>query len=189
VKLIKMNWLRVDAILLLAGLCAAPVVHAGQDSGGYFGAEIGQASAGDYCSGPGGLTLTSCDDKDTSFKILGGYRFTRHRAVELAYVHLGTFHATGSGFGLPFDVKTELTGVTVQAVGIVPFSNGFSVMGRAVAIFWDLRDSGTVGPFAAGSSDSGVDIALGVGAQYKFTPNFGVCADLDYHPNLGNSNT
>jgi OmpA-OmpF porin, OOP family len=189
VKLIKMNWLRVGAILLLAGLCVAPVVHADQDSGGYFGAGIGQVSAGDYCSDTGSLTLTSCDDKDTSFKIFGGYRFTRNLAVELAYVDLGTFHATGSGFGLPYDVKTELTGVTVQAVGIVPFGNELSMMGRVGAIFWDLRDSGTVGPFAAGSSDSGVDIALGVGAQYKFIPNFGVRADLDYSPNLGNNNT
>jgi len=59
VKLIKMNWLRVDAILVLAGFCAAPVIHAGQDSGGYFGAGIGQASAGDYCSDTSGITVTS----------------------------------------------------------------------------------------------------------------------------------
>lgn len=188
-KLINLNWLKLDAFLLMAGLCAAPAAHAGQESGGYFGAAIGQASASDYCSDTGGLVVTSCDDKDTSFKIFGGYRFTRNVAVEVAYVDLGKYHATGSVSGLPFDVHTELTGVTVQAVGIVPFGNEFSLMGRIGAIFWDLNNSATVGSFAGGSGDSGADIAMGVGAQYKFTSNFGVRADLDYYPNLGNSNT
>ncbi len=181
--------LRVDAVVLLAGLCAASVAHAGQDSGGYFGAAIGQASASNYCSDTSGLVVASCDDKDTSFKVFGGYRFTRNVAVEVAYVDLGKYHATGSVLGLPFDVKTEVTGVTVQGVGIVPFGNEFSLMGRIGAIFWDLNNSGTVGGFRGGGGDSGVDVALGVGAQYKFAPNFGVRADLDYYPNLGNSNT
>lgn len=188
-KVINMNWLRVDALLLLAGLCAVPAAHAGEDSGGYFGAAIGQASVSDYCSDTGGIVVASCDNRDTSFKIFGGYRFTRNVAVEVAYVDLGKYRASGSVFAVPFDVNTELTGVTVQAVGIVPFGNEFSLMGRVGAIFWDLKDSGTAGPFSAGSSDRGVDVALGVGAQYKFTPNFGVRADFDYYPNLGNSNT
>lgn len=188
-KLIKMNWLRLDAFLLLAGLCAAPAAHAGEESGGYFGAAIGKASLSDYCSDTGGLVVTSCEDSDTSFKIFGGYRFTRNVAVEAAYVDLGKYRATGSVAGIPFDINAELTGVTVQGVGIVPFGNEFSLMGRIGAIFWDLNNSGTVGDFPGGSGDSGVDIAMGVGAQYKFTRNFGVRADLDYYPNLGNSDT
>jgi OOP family OmpA-OmpF porin len=184
-----MNWLRIGTPLLLAGLCAAPAAHAGEESGGYFGAAIGRASVSNYCSDTGGLAVTSCDDKDAAFKIFGGYRFTRNVGLEVAYVDLGKYHATGSVLGLPFDVKTELTGVTVQGVGIVPLANEFSLMGRIGAIFWDLSNSGTVGGFRGGGGDSGVDIAMGVGAQYKFSSNFGIRADLDYYPNLGNSNT
>ena len=187
-NLIKMNWLRVHAVLLLAGLCAAPAAHAGEESGGYFGAAIGQASVSDYCSNTGGIVVTSCDDKDTSFKIFGGFRFTRNVAVEVAYVDLGKYPATVL-LGGPINVNVELTGVTVQAVGIVPFGNEFSVMGRIGAILWDLNSSASVPGFSIANSDSGVDIAMGVGAQYKFTRNFGIRADLDYYPNLGNSNT
>ena len=184
-----MNWLKVGALLLLIGLFAAPAAHAGEDSGGYFGAGIGKASLSDYCSDTAGLVVTSCDDSDTSFKIFGGFRFTRNVAVELAYVDLGKYRATGSVIGIPFTTSTEVTGITVQAVGIVPFGNEFSLMGRIGAILWDLNSSAAVGGFPGGISDSGVDIAMGVGAQYKFTTNFGVRADLDYYPNLGNSNT
>ena len=188
VNLIKSNWLRVHAVLLLIALCAAPAAHAGEESGGYFGAAIGQASVSDYCSNTGGLVVTSCDDKDTSFKIFGGFRFTRNVAVEVAYVDLGKYPATVL-LGGPINLNVELTGVTVQAVGIVPFGNEFSVMGRIGAILWDLNSSVSVPGFSVADSDSGVDIAMGVGAQYKFTRNFGIRADLDYYPNLGNSNT
>lgn len=188
-RLINMNRLKIDAFLLLAGFFAASLAHADQDSGGYFGAALGQASAGNYCSDTSGLVIASCDDKDRTFKVFGGYRFTRNVGVEAAYVDLGKYHATGSVTGVPFDVNTELTGVTVQAVGIVPFGNEFSLMGRIGAIFWDLNNSGTVGNFRGGSGDSGADVAMGIGAQYKFARNFGIRADLDYYPNLGNSTT
>lgn len=188
-KLININWLRIDALLLLAGVCAAPAAHAGEEGGGYFGAAIGKASLSDYCSDTEGLAVASCDDSDTSFKIFGGYRFTRNIAVEVAYVDLGKYRATGSVASIPFTVTTELTGVTVQGVGIVPFGNEFALMGRIGAILWDMNSSATVGGFPGGTGDSGVDIAMGVGAQYKFASNFGIRADLDYYPNLGNSNT
>jgi len=77
----------------------------------------------------------------------------------------------------------------MQGVGIVPFGNELSLMARIGVIFWDLKTSATVGGFPGAPSDSGADLALGVGGQYKFTPNFGVRADLDYCPDLGNSNT
>ena len=188
-KLIKWNRLGLDAFLLLAGFAAMSAAYAGQDSGGYFGASIGRVSYSDSCSDTGGLAVTSCDDKDTSFKIFGGYRFTRNVAVEAAYVDLGSVRATGSFLGSPVDIKVDGTGVTLQAVGIVPFGNEFSVMGRVGAIFWDLKSSASVSGISDSTSDTGVDIALGIGAQYKFAPNFGVRADLDYYPNLGNNNT
>ena len=188
-KLIKWNRLGIDAFFLLAGFAAMSAAYAGQDSGAYFGAGIGKASVSDYCSDTGGLVVTSCDDSDTSFKIFGGYRFTRNIAVEAAYVDLGKYHVTGSDSGLAFDINTKLTGVTVQGVGMVPFGNEFTLMGRVGAIIWDLKNSGTVGGSGGSTSDTGVDIALGIGAQYKFATNFGVRADLDYYPNLGNNNT
>ena len=113
----------------------------------------------------------------------------RNIAVEAAYVDLGKYHVTGSDSGLAFDINTKLTGVTVQGVGMVPFGNEFSVMGRVGAIFWDLKSSASVSGISDSTSDTGVDIALGIGAQYKFAPNFGVRADFDYYPNLGNNNT
>jgi OmpA-OmpF porin, OOP family len=189
-NLIRMNRLKIEGFLLLAaGFCAAPLALAGQDSGGYFGATVGQSSDSDYCSDPGSLVVASCDTKDTAYKVFGGYRFTRNVGAELSYVDLGKFHATGTSAGLPFDVKTGVTGVTLQAVGIAPYGNEFSFMGRVGGIYWDMKTSASLAGMSGSTGDHGFDLALGVGAQYKFTLNAGVRLDFDYYPNLGNNNT
>jgi OOP family OmpA-OmpF porin len=183
-----MRWPGVGAVILSAGLSAT--AYAEGDTGAYLGAGIGRASASDYCSGNStGLLTINCDESDTSFKVYGGYRFTRHLAIEAAYVDLGKLNATGSFAGNPFSNSTEITGVTLQAVGIATLGDRFSLTARIGALFWDLNTATTLGPFHSSTGDDGVDIALGVGAQFKFTPHFGIRADLDYYPDLGNSST
>ena len=182
------NWNVTKVVLLLTALGIAPAALA-EDAGGYFGVSAGQASASDYCSDTGGLTVTSCDDSDTSFRIFGGARITPNVGIEAAYVNLGTYTGSVSGFGPAVRVETELTGFTVQGVGMVPFGNEFSLMGRVGMIFWDLNVTPSVPGASASVGDDGTDIALGVGAQYKFARNFGLRADVDFYPDLGNSTT
>lgn len=182
------NWNVTKVVLLLTALGIAPAALA-EDAGGYFGVSAGQASASDYCSDTGGLTVTSCDDSDTSFRIFGGARITPNVGIEAAYVNLGTYTGSVSGFGPAVRVETELTGFTVQGVGMVPFGNEFSLMGRVGIIFWDLNSSASASFASASVGDDGTDIALGVGAQYKFARNFGLRADVDFYPDLGNSTT
>src|SRR2546423_13418675 len=56
-------------------------------SSAYIGASIGQSKIKDACNG--------CDDKDTAFKLFGGYQFNRTFAAELGYNMLGK--AEGGG--------------------------------------------------------------------------------------------
>ena len=63
----------------LAAFCAAFALLLAsnawsQDAGFYIGASIGQSKAKDFCDDSGGF---SCDDKDTTWKILAGYQFSR----------------------------------------------------------------------------------------------------------------
>ena len=64
---------------IAAALLALPA--AAQDAGFYLGAPVGQSKAGDSCSGmPSGV---SCDDKATTWKLIGGYQFNRYIGAEL----------------------------------------------------------------------------------------------------------
>src|SRR2546428_5249247 len=56
---------------------------AAQDAGFYLGASVGQSKAADTCSDmPAGV---SCDDKTTTWKLLGGYQFNPYIGAELGH--------------------------------------------------------------------------------------------------------
>ena len=86
------------ATLAILGFAAATdfaVPVAAQDSGFYAGLSLGQSSMTDACTGlPAGV---SCDDKDSAWKIFGGYQFSRNFALELGYANLGEAKASGGG--------------------------------------------------------------------------------------------
>src|SRR5947207_8518941 len=61
----------------------------------YVGATVGQSKFKDSCTGlPAGF---SCDEKDTAWRILGGYQFSPNFAAELGYHNFGETKASGGG--------------------------------------------------------------------------------------------
>src|SRR5438094_10099337 len=102
------------AAMLGATVMAAPAVSIAQargETGWYLGGNIGQSKLKDGCSGLGGSGI-SCDDKDTAFKILGGYNINRNFAAELGYTDL--VKDTDSGLGLTVDLKTTAWDISVD---------------------------------------------------------------------------
>jgi len=182
--------LGVRALLAAVAFFGASAAQAEvEGSGAYFGLSAGQTMLPDYCESASGLVVATCEDKDTGYKIFGGYKFHTNFAVEGAYVNFGTFPATGTFLGTPFSVESELTGFTAQAVGMVPLADRFTLMGRAGAIFWNSDSSAQVFGLTGSDSESGADLALGIGGQFNFTRNFGLRADVDLYPKLGNDDT
>ena len=127
------NRMGVGPLLVVCGVFAASVAQAQvEGSGGYFGLSAGQVMVQDYCDNDPGVTITSCDDEDTGYRIFGGYKFNKNFALEGAYVNLGNYPASGIFIGTPFSVEVEITGLTAQAVGMVPmgiFSRSSAVPG------------------------------------------------------------
>lgn len=184
------NGLGVGTLLVACGALAATSAHAQvEGSGAYFGLSAGQVMLQDYCENEPGLAVASCDDEDTGYRIFGGYKFNRNFALEGAYVNLGSYPASGSFLGTPFSVDVEITGLTAQAVGMIPMGDHFTLIGRAGTIFWNVDSSAQVLGFTGSASDDGVDLALGIGGQFNFTRNFGLRADFDLYPSLGSDDT
>src|SRR5918999_616226 len=97
-----------------------------QDTAFYVGGALGQAQVDIDCTG-----ATSCDEKDTSWKIFGGYQFNRNLAIELGYINFG--EATASGPTPPFgttSVKFESTAFELVGVGSMPIADRFSIFGK-----------------------------------------------------------
>lgn len=166
------------AILGLASAMAFAGPALAQDTGFYAGVSFGQSSADIDCSG-----LTTCDDKDTAWKILGGYRFNRNLAVEFGYTDLGE----GSGSDAVNSATIESTAFEVVAVGSFPIANNFSIYGKA-GFFRGDTEANVTGPGGGSVSESNTDLTYGVGVQYDFNKNLGVRGEWQRYTNLGGDN-
>jgi len=182
------NLRNVSARLGLLGLAAisSPFASAAE-SGGYAGfsvgrsrADVDQARITGGLLGPGFATTTiTDDDRDTGYKIFGGYQFNKNFAVEAGYFDLGQFSFTATT--VPAGTLTgnfRVKGLNLDAVGILPFTEKFSAFGRVGVQYAQTRDSfvGTGAVLVANPNPSERDTnyKYGLGLQYDFTPSLGM---------------
>lgn len=151
---------------------AAPAVNAG-DLGFYAGLGAGSVKFDGACSG-----TTSCDDRDTGFKIFGGYNFNNVFGAELGWHDLGSVSSSTAAGGGNADVK----GLELSAVARFPVTSAFSVFAKAGAFRWDTNTSGTF----TGSSGTGTDWTWGLGATYRFTRNWAGRLEWQQFRDVGN---
>ncbi len=156
----------IKALLAIAALAFAGSAAAQQPSlsSVYIGGTIGQAEYKDGCSGVAG-----CDEKDTAWRILGGYQFNRYFAAELGYHNLGEASAPAGA----------IEGTAWELVGIAayPLANQFSVYGKLGVYRGELE-----GP---GAEETNSDLTYGVGVQYDFLKNVGVRGEWQRYSKMG----
>lgn len=155
---------------------------AADDAGWYVGGNIGQSRA--KIDDPritssllsDGFTTTSItdDNRDTGYKLFGGYQFNPNFALEGGYYDLGRFgfSANTSPAGT-LNGNIRVRGLNLDAVGILPFTEKLSAFGRVGLNYADARDSfsgsGLVDVTNPDPSKRGLNYKLGVGLQYAFT--------------------
>lgn len=157
--------------LALGGLVAASQASA---QGFYIGGSVGKSNIDDDIAGPGLITSGTVDGKDTGFKLYGGYQFNQYFAMEGGYVDLGTATYSGTFGGSPVTGgKIDIWGLGFFAVGIWPVSSDFSLFGKLGFLSWEAKWSDVTGGTSFSSTDSGSDLAGGIGLTYHFTKNLG----------------
>ncbi|MEO7744056.1 MAG: outer membrane beta-barrel protein [Usitatibacter sp.] len=169
----------------------------------YVGATAGQAKLSHDSSQSDQLldlgfdaATTSFDDKDSAYRIHGGYRFHRNFAVELGYVNLGRYSSrslvlpTGS-----LENRFRVEGVDVSAVGLLPLNSQFTVYGR-VGLFASRTRASYAGTGsvvlingASSQRERTQDLTYGVGAMYNFSPRFSLVAEISEYRGVGSELT
>jgi OmpA-OmpF porin, OOP family len=151
-----------------------------QASGPYVGADIGQSKFRDGCGG-----FSGCDDKDTSWRVFGGYQLNRNFAAEVGYTDFGSVAANAPGASSTADSHAwELTGV-----GMIPIVGGLSAYGKLGGYYGRIETSGTVGAVPVSASETNTGLTYGLGAQYDFTKNLGLRAQWQRYNNVGGNST
>jgi OOP family OmpA-OmpF porin len=120
------HYTAIAVFLLLFGLPLSV-----QADGPYIGASIGNASLDDDFDG------LNIDTDTTAFRIVAGWRFNDYFALEGGYHDFGDFEQTIDVLGTQVTAVLSANGFTFGAVGTIPLSERFALMGRAGMFFWN----------------------------------------------------
>lgn len=188
-----MRLVRVLGALSVMGFAAtSSQFAAAADSEWYGGIGVGQSRAKiddpRIISGllSSGYTTTSItdDDRDTGYKLFGGYKFNKNFALEGGYFDLGKFSfvATTVPAGT-LRGQIKLRGINFDALGILPITDNFSAFGRIGVQYAEARDnfSGTGAVLVTNPNPSKrqANPKIGVGVQYDVTPALGLRAEAE----------
>jgi OOP family OmpA-OmpF porin len=143
-----------------------------QDQRWYVGGGLGQAKHKKVTCVAGG----SCDDKDSAWKIFGGYQVNRTFAGEFGYADLGKVGTSGGGVTAEAKTKAwELVGL-----GGIPFANKFSAFGKLGLYYADTKQTGTVS-----ASKTNAGLTFGLGAGFEVSRNLGLRAEWQRYHDVG----
>jgi OOP family OmpA-OmpF porin len=184
-----MKFAKASGTLGLAALAAiaSPLAAADDPAGVYVGANIGQSRAtidnaritSSLLGGGFSTTSITDDDRDTGFKIFGGYQFNRNFALEGGYFDLGKFGFMANTVPAgTLSGSMRLRGVNLDLVGMLPITGKFSAFGRVGMNYAEARDSftgtGFVNVLTPSPGKRDTNLKYGLGVQYNFTPALGM---------------
>ena len=165
------------ALILGAGSAMA------QDSGWYAGLGAGKAwsdidnggIASAVTASGSAVTTFGADDDDTTWKVLGGYRFTNNFALEASYFDLGQF---GFNAGLlpaaQLGGNAEVSGYGLDLVGTFLKIDRLSFLARLGINNTKVEQhfSSALGGRLPNGSDRDINETLGLGLQYAVNDRF-----------------
>lgn len=180
--------IKAAGVIGLLGCVAISSSYAAtDDTFWYLGGNIGQSKAkiddARITSQLPGTASVSDDNNGNAYKLFGGYQFNRNFAVEGGYFNLGEFgyNATTLPPALPGTLsgKIKLQGLNLDAVGMLPLGDKFSVFGRLGMQYAQAKDNfsstGVVAtPTNPNPSKNALNYKAGLGVQYDFNRSLGM---------------
>ena len=149
-------------------LCSQPLFA--QDTGFYAGGALGQAKLKEWCSVSPSAVLSACEDTDTAWKFLGGYRFNRYFGLEASYTNWGKTTGTVNGI----NASAEQSSLGIAAVGSFEFTPSFAVFGKAGYLSTEQETRGT----RTVKRDE-TELHYGLGVRFAFAPRWAARAEWE----------
>lgn len=129
-----------------------------------------------------------CDDSGTGSKVIGGFRLSRHSALELSYDTFGRSTAAGTVNGAPVDGTLRGNGISASFVGWLPLGGHWDVGVKAGLMRWSVRADRYLSTLTE-IRDSGFNATAGLAVAWYFQPQTGLRVDLDRHFRVGDPAT
>jgi OmpA-OmpF porin, OOP family len=148
-----MNHRKFAGVCVVGALCASAAVHA-EDSGFYLGAGLGEARQ----------SVEGFDGSDTSFKVFGGYSFSRYLAAEAGYVDGG--EQTDSQGSLDIAIKSD--GYFIEGLAKIPLGKYVAPYVKLGYVVYNSTTKVSSGNLQASEYLHGRDLLYGAGIEFRF---------------------
>lgn len=184
--------LSVSALAIAFTLAASSA--SSQESSWYVGANVGKTNTD---SRTGTLeaaweragystNVLHADDKNTGWKLLGGYGFNEHLALEAAYADLGDVEIAASlAPNASQRAQASMRGASLDLVGTLPLSPVVSAFARVGINDLRIRQSFSnpaLSPYFVNGSERGTNAKYGFGLQFDFSESLALRAEAErYH--------
>jgi opacity protein-like surface antigen len=120
-----------------------------------------------------GTGLFASERHANSYNIAAGSFFDRNFGVELGYTHFGHIQRGGG--------ETRAEGMNFSAIGRVPLSTSFNLLGKLGATYARTRVTSAAGSGITAGSENGFGLSAGLGAEYVFTPTVSAVLQYELH--------
>jgi OmpA-OmpF porin, OOP family len=158
----------IAAIAFAVVLFSAPAAAQMGMSSVYVGGSLGQSEAKDVCEG-----IPGCDEKDTAWRLFGGFQLTPMFAIEVGYTDLGEVSAPG--------ISAESTALDLSVIAAFPIGESFSIYGRLGG--YRAETEARAGILTADDSNTG--LTFGIGAGFNLSRNLGLRAEWQRYADVG----
>jgi len=157
---------------LCAGFIAFAMCAGAWAQNAYGVVSLGASKLNIDCTG-----ATTCDDADTAFKLLGGYKFAPNLAAEVGYFDFGKARASDAFVSAEIS-NTAFGGGIAFHQDLAPNWNFVARLGLASV---KTKISGTVSGFGSASdSDSNIAMYAGLGIGYKLSKSVSLDGAMDF---------
>ncbi|GGC59590.1 outer membrane beta-barrel protein [Undibacterium terreum] len=153
-----------------------------------------QSTSDAILNNSGGVVQSSdLKDTDTGFKLLVGHQFTPNFALEGGYVDLGKSKYSAALSDGAVSANFKSSGAVIDAVGILPLSNEFSLFGKGGLYYGKTSLDVSNSSAAAGTAYSGLDstwktsLNYGAGLSYAINKNLSVRGEYERFARLGDN--
>ena len=169
----------LDRLFLFIALLLASALAQAQGSGFYLGGALGQSKLKDWCSGASATAFfNACNDTDTAWKLLGGYRFNRYVGVEASYIDWGEVTASVTVSGTVAEVAAKQQSYGLAAVGTLPIGERFELFGKAGFLMTE-QETRRITPNPSTVDRNESELHYGLGGRFLFTRNWAARAEWE----------
>jgi OOP family OmpA-OmpF porin len=154
----------------------------------YLGGNIGRAYT-DFehrpmiTVAPATVTSVGDNDRDTGFKLYGGYQLNRNFAIEGGYFDLGRYNYSYTATGGTFSGNSRYDGLNLDLVGMLPVTDRFSAFARVGGIYTRSRaayaSAGTAAIAGTSRRDNDFGVKVGLGLEYAVTQALAVRGEVE----------